>query len=1069
MKNKILGIDIGITSIGWALVEDDEKIIDSGVRIFTQPTNREGKSLTAIRREHRGTRRVLSRKKQRIKSIKRLIVENKLLSLKELTTLTHKQKKQIDVWQLRDKGLKRKLNNKEWARILLHIAKRRGYLSSRKSELMDSDKKEVSDKKKVLKNISINKQKKEDYGYKTIGSMIYNETKDPNDRVRRNRGKVGYQNSISRESLCDEVNILFTKQENFGNPHCTDKLKEEYQDIAFIQRPITWDVKTIGKCTFEKNEYRGAKHSFSVEKSVLLSRINNTDLIDKNTGEIIRLFDYIKQKTSLDKLLEIFYHTKEVKYTKLRKQLNIPDNYEFKQLDYNQDFEYKTYIKTKITDFYQLENWLNSEQKEILEKSVLDQSSQKFKKHKYSSIRSILSLADKQKFIGVEYYNKDDVLLVKKVENSIFGKLAGYHSIKKALNNDSLFEILFSKPNIFNEISEIFSRPKDDKALTKDCHSEVFNQIDIDKAVKDEAIDNLLNLSFSGHHKLSVKAINKLLPYLENGKKYDEAAKEAYGHHSQFKKNNPQKYLRVLEEEENYQLTNPTVKRAFSQFRKVLNAIISKYGGFDAMHIEVTRELKHSKKKRLEILQGQKEFRQEKEALLIKFRETFNREPKKDSNQFLKLRLYEQQQGKCIYSGKPIDINRLLENGYVESDHILPWSRTFDDSLNNKALCLAKENQNKGNQTPFEYLANRDESSENWHRFKGYVNSIKRAKRNKLLNTTLPQRRGGDLTDNDMENTEQGFLARNLNDTAYAAKFIKNFVEKHLEFRDNEQIKQKVKVRTGALTGQLRYNWGLSKKDRKKNFHHAEDAIILAFATQNEVKRMSTISARREDSKMQSADERRIRFTPPFAYFRESVKESMDNIFVSFAPKRTVSGAAHKQTIKKEGGKYQFLVSQGNKSFAENGEVKRVDVFIGSSNKYHFIVLYPHHFYQNELPHKSLDGQSIKDDWRFLFSLFKNDLIKFKTKKTKTRDSRNFLAYFKYINPSSAKIAYQLHNKSEPERHPNGRDILLATKSSLEYIKKYRVSVLGGEPMEITAEKRLPTIKQMRKQRKNKK
>jgi CRISPR-associated endonuclease Csn1 len=78
---------------------------------------------------------------------------------------------------------------------------------------------------------------------------------------------------------------------------------------------------------------------------------------------------------------------------------------------------------------------------------------------------------------------------------------------------------------------------------------------------------------------------------------------------------------------------------------------------------------------------------------LAKFLEIFKHEG--SGRELLKLRLHEQQDGKCIYNTKKvIEINRLQEDGYVEIDHILPWSRTFDNSLNNKALCLSKENQN---------------------------------------------------------------------------------------------------------------------------------------------------------------------------------------------------------------------------------------------------------------------------------------------------------------------------------------------------------------------------------------
>jgi CRISPR-associated endonuclease Csn1 len=815
---KILGVDLGIASVGWALVDDkSNKIIDSGVRIFTQSTNKDGKTLASVRREFRGSRRVLSRKKQRLTQLKKLFVNHKLLSKSEFKHL-FSGKNRLDIWQLRAKGLERQLNNNEWARVLYHIAKRRAYQSNRKSEEIGN-----LDKKKVLSAIETNQEKISQGGYQTIGEMIYKETRHPSSgRIRRNK-KDSHTQSVSRDFLKKEINILFEKQAEFGNQFATDEIKLEYKEIAFTQRPLTFDTKTIGKCTFEPEENRGAKHSFSMEKSIVLSKINNTDLLDKETGETIRLCEYIDINT----LLDVFYNTKEVKYITLRKKLKIADSFEFKQLNYNQNFEYKTKIKAKVTDFYELENWLSNEQKALLKKQALDNKKEKFKRYKYSSIRSILSLTDAQKFNGVNY-NKSQI------ENEAFGKLNGYHTIKKQLNSE-VFELLFAKQKQFNKIAEIISYKEDDNIAQEKFTKDVFKDLRLSEEVKNEATEKLLKISFSGFNNLSLKAINEILPNLEKGLKYHLAVEQSkYKHHSVFKAGNPQKYLRPLNRQENYQITNPTVKRTFSQFRKVLNAVIRKHGSFDAVHIEMARELKNSKKRKFEIQAGQKEYKQEKEVIKAKFLEIFKHEG--SGRELLKLRLHEQQDGKCIYNTKKvIEINRLQEDGYVEIDHILPWSRTFDNSLNNKALCLSEENQNKGDKTPFEYLVNSDKDSEQWQAYKNYVGSfanIKQAKKNKLFNTTLPQRRGNDLTGDDIENTESGFLARNLNDTAYASRFIKNFVQKHLEFKKNDNIKQKVKVRNGSLTDQLRYNWGVEEKNRGNNLHHAEDAIILAFSTQ---------------------------------------------------------------------------------------------------------------------------------------------------------------------------------------------------------------------------------------------
>ncbi len=1068
---KILGVDLGVASVGWALVDDkNNEIIDSGVRIFTQSTNRGGKTLASIRREFRGGRRVLSRKKQRLNQLKKLFIAHKLLSKSEFKHLFN-SKNRLDIWQLRAKGLEQQLNNQEWTRVLYHIAKRRAYQSNRKSESNGDE-----SKKKVLSAISINQEKMNQGGYQTIGEMIYEKNKHPSDgKVKRNK-KDKYTNSISRDLLRDEIGVLFEKQNEFGNQYADMIFRDKYKEIAFTQRPIQFNADLVGKCTFEKDEYRGAKNCFSAEKSTILSKINNTDLIDKDTGEIVRLFDY----ATLENLLDVFYSakTKEVKYTTLRKQLKIPDNFDFKQLNYHQNFEYKTNIKAKIVDFYQLEDWLSLEQKVLLKKQVLDDKKEKFKRYKYSSIRSILSLPDSQKFNGVKYDTKVE-------NNTTFGKLNGYHSIRKELNKE-VFESLFANKDKFNKIAEIITYQKDDKSATQDLKEQVFNALNLDTVVTDKAINGLLNISFSGFNSLSIKALDNILPHQERGLKYHVAIKEVYKHHSQFKATNPQQYLRPLNKEENYQITNPTVKRVFSQFRKVLNAVIRKHGSFDAMHIEMARELKNSKKRKFEIETGQKEYQQEKEVIKAKFLESFGYEG--SGRDLLKLRLYEQQHGKCIYSKKEIKINRLLEDGYVEIDHILPWSRTFDNSLNNKALCLSGENQNKGNKTPFEYLTNSDsdkgsekwqkyKDSEKWQEYKNYVSSfanIKQAKRNKLLNTTLPKRRGNDLSNDDIENPESGFLARNLNDTAYASKFIKNFVEKNLIFAENSEIKQKVKVRSGALTNQLRYNWNIEEKNRGNNLHHAEDAIILAFATQGEVQRMSTISAKRADFKYQTSDERKVKFTPPFTDFRNTVDESIDKIFVSFAPRRKISGAAHKATIepKDKGGKYKFPVNDG---MAENGIIQRVDVFVNDKNKYQFVAFYPADFYKDDFPQLDLSGNKVDENSEFLFSLFKSDLIGFTTR---TKHER--LAYLGLITSGSEKtnsdIVYQPHNlasylvpsfdkKGNEKLKKNGEPLTKPLKfkvTTLTLLKKYQVSVLGGK-VEVKNEKRLPLIKQMRK------
>ena len=122
----------------------------------------------------------------------------------------------------------------------------------------------------------------------------------------------------------------------------------------------------------------------------------------------------------------------------------------------------------------------------------------------------------------------------------------------------------------------------------------------------------------------------------------------------------------------------------------------------------------------------------------------------------LKLRLYKEQECKCIYSGKVIDINRLDEIGYLEVDHILPYSRSMDNSQANKVLVLSDENQKKGNKTPFEYIGGADPKNVKWQEYKAFVLSmpnLSKNKKEKLLTETFNER-------------EQEFKQRNANDNS---------------------------------------------------------------------------------------------------------------------------------------------------------------------------------------------------------------------------------------------------------------------------------------------------------------
>jgi CRISPR-associated endonuclease Csn1 len=457
---------------------------------------------------------------------------------------------------------------------------------------------------------------------------------------------------------------------------------------------------------------------------------------------------------------------------------------------------------------------------------------------------------------------------------------------------------------------------------------------------KARMMDVLLSVRFEKFSNLSLKALYKIVPVMEQGKRYDEACVEAGYHHSQLVKAEDvkQQYLPPFYSardntgklifNDNLDIPrNPVVLRALNQARKVCNALIKKYGSPYQVNIEMARDLSKPFDERRKIQTEQEAYRDRNQTLRNTFNETFNATGELKGRDFEKWQLYEEQQGKCAYSLQPLDIHRLFDLGYVEIDHALPYSRSFDDSKNNRVLVLANENRNKGNQTPYEYLDGKS-NSPRWHEFTVWVNSNKayrQAKRNRLLKKEFG------------EKDAQEFRDRNLNDTRYICRFFKNYVEQYLQRHEKSESKRCV-VLSGQMTSFLRNRWGLTKVRSDSDRHHALDAVVVAAANHSMVKRLSDYARRKELEKVSQGfvdvttgevpdiamfNKLNEHFPSPWENFRHELEarlkqddieqlrihcEKLGNysaddlveikpLFVSRAPQRRNSGAAHKETI----------------------------------------------------------------------------------------------------------------------------------------------------------------------------
>lgn len=269
---------------------------------------------------------------------------------------------------------------------------------------------------------------------------------------------------------------------------------------------------------------------------------------------------------------------------------------------------------------------------------------------------------------------------------------------------------------------------------------------------------------------------------------------------------------------------NPVVIRALSQMRKVINAVCRKWGVPDEIHVEVCKELRLPKKAREEIEKAQKRNKKDRQRMAAQIAELMDCSPDNVKNELIeKYRLWEEQGCFDVYTGEKIEVERLIrEETYTQVDHVLPLSRTGDNSRHNKVLVLSRSNQLKREQTPFEWMTSGNSAAPSWDEFKRRVEENKK----------LSRRKKNFLLEQDLESKEAEFQSRNMTDTAYMSREVCAYLADCLQFPD-DGMKNHIVAVAGRATAWLRHSWGLNfgvagEKDRSDDRHHATDACVIA-------------------------------------------------------------------------------------------------------------------------------------------------------------------------------------------------------------------------------------------------
>lgn len=391
--------------------------------------------------------------------------------------------------------------------------------------------------------------------------------------------------------------------------------------------------------------------------------------------------------------------------------------------------------------------------------------------------------------------------------------------------------------------------------------------------------------------------------------------------HVAFAKDNPRN------DEERYgKIANPTVHIGLNELRKVVNAIIKRYGHPSEIIVEVARDLKLSREKKLEIQREQKKRqdlnnKQVAEACAILELNPDNLDNAKRRELSQKMQLWYELNPKnvtdrqCPYTGEQISIERLLSSE-VEIEHILPYCDTLDDSLNNKTVSLRRANRDKGNRTPYKAFGETSLSGYDYDAILQRAALMPRAKAKRFAPDGYEQ----------WLKNDKDFLARALNDTAYLSRIAKEYLS--LVCPPN-----KVRAIPGRMTALLRGKFGINQllsgsetKNRNDHRHHALDAAVIGITDQGLLQRFARASASaRERQLNRLVDEMPL----PWPTYREHVERALNPIIVSYKPDHGYQGAMHEETawgLLSDGQVRRHIQSEnGKKRVTENKKVIEIN------------------------------------------------------------------------------------------------------------------------------------------------
>lgn len=873
MKKKILGLDLGVGSIGWALIETEDnlpqKILGMGSRIVPiskDDSDQFSKGQAITKNADRTARRTARKGYNRYQMRRALLTQ----SLRNNNMLPERMDENvIDLWKLRSDAATEghQLTLPQIGRVLYHINQKRGYKHSKADENGDS---------KQTKYVEAVNQRYKDIqeAHQTIGQHFYLELL----RTRVHRESGDYYTYRIKDQVFPRAAYIaeFDRIMNVQRVYYPEVLTDEFIDtlrnrIIFYQRPLKSCKHLVSLCEFEMRPYKtrdgkivyggpkcAPRTSPLAQLCAMWETANNITLTNRNNERFEFSLEQRRQ------IVDFLCHNKEMKVTHLQKILGISKKdgwYGGKAIGKG--------IKGNAT-LNQLREALQGKYDQWLEMPI---------KH-----IDVVDATTSEVFWAVS----------PEVEETPLFKL--WHAVYSLQNADELAKTLREKFQITDEA----------------------------------VIEALCKIDFvkPGYANKSHKFIRRLLPYLMEGMMYSEACERININHSNSmtREEREQRPLSArIQLLQKNQLRQPVVEKVLNQMINIVNSLKDQYGEIDEARVELARELKQSRDERESAYKAMGQNERRNKEIAAKIAE-FGIRPSRSRIQ--KYKMWEESLHQCFYCGKTIDLSEFLNGADVEIEHIIPRSILFDDSFSNKVCACRRCNQEKGNQTAMEYMETKSAEQEAYKQRVDEAFTAKRISKTKrdhllwrkadipadFIERQLRQSQyiavkavevlqdgirqvwtsGGSVTDFLRHQWGYDEILHTLNLPRYRQ------VEGLTEFVDFEHAGQK-------HTEERIKNWS----KRIDHRHHAIDALTVALTQQGYIQRLNTLEASHDFMEKQVKEagtkynekksilEKWINEQPHFSV--EEVTNAVDGILVSFRAGKRVTTPARRAIYK--GGK----------------------------------------------------------------------------------------------------------------------------------------------------------------------